>query len=130
MGISEEDDEEHDSEAGHVFSASAQGLSELGHGLVEACVLEDFHPRDEHGAGDGVVELHLPIAQELKVGELALVFEKIVEHFAHFELSENVERDAHVRDYQNDKIEQVPHRLEVLFAVMVNLDKYRNSNLK
>lgn len=96
LGISEENDEEHNGEASDVLGASAQSLGELGHCLVEACVFEDFHPSDEDGAGDGVVELHLPIAQEFKVGELLLVFEEIVEHFSHFELAEYVECDAHV----------------------------------
>lgn len=40
LGVSEEDDEEHDGEAQDVLGTASQGGGELCHGLVEADVLE------------------------------------------------------------------------------------------
>lgn len=40
LGISEEDNEEHDGEAQDVLGTASQGGGELSHGLVEADVLE------------------------------------------------------------------------------------------
>lgn len=46
LGISEEDDEEHDSEAQDVLGTASQRGGELGHGSVEADVLEYLPWRD------------------------------------------------------------------------------------
>ena len=53
LGEGKEDNEEHDSKAGHVPSTPAQGAGQLGHRLVEGDVLEQLHPREEHADGDG-----------------------------------------------------------------------------
>ena len=52
-----EDDEEHNSESSDVLGAAAERGAELSHGLVEADVLEQLDPGEEHADGDRVVVL-------------------------------------------------------------------------
>lgn len=64
LGIGEEDNEEHDSEAQDVLGTASQCGGELGHGLVEADVLEDLQGSwrnkrkgEKHGTLQGPMEV-------------------------------------------------------------------------
>jgi len=57
LGEGEEDDEEHDGEAGEIFGASSKCGRQLRHGLVEADVLEDLH-ENTHALFVVVVVVH------------------------------------------------------------------------
>ena len=50
-----EDDDEHEPESGQVLAALDQRAGQLGHGLVEADVLEELDPAEEDGHGRRVV---------------------------------------------------------------------------
>jgi hypothetical protein len=84
--ISKEYDEKHDSKASDICCATCYRLSQLGHCFVEACVLEDFHPCQEHGQCDHIIELDLPVAYEFKVSELVLIGQQAIKNRIDLEL--------------------------------------------
>ena len=127
LSVSQENDEEHDGKTGHVFSTSAQRHRELRHRLVKAQVFEYLDPGQKDHAGNGVVELGLPVAQEFKVNELIVVAQQCFKHGVHFDRTVNVECNAHISNAKDDNVQNIPDGREIFELVFFNLQIQRKN---
>ena len=87
-------------------------------------------PSNEDHASDRVVELGLPVAEELKVDILVVIGQDGLEELADFDLSVDIENDADVGDQQDDHIENVPNGGEVFELVFLDLFERQELEVK
>lgn len=110
------------------------------HGFVERDVFEDLdtqisgrrrsivarthlNPGKKHGEGHDVVELNLPVGEKFEISETVGILQQFVEDLSHFDLSVDIESNAHVRDGDDDHIQDIPDRFEVVEFEMGDLDE-------
>lgn len=121
LSVRQEDNEEHDGESGDVLGATAESQAQLGHGLVEAHVLEYLDPGEKDHERHGAVEHVLPVAQEVKVKVLLVVREQTLEQIVHFDLTIHVEYDANYGQHNDQYVQIVPECFEVVHFVFFDL---------
>lgn len=121
LSVSQEDNEEHDGESGDVLGATAESQTQLSHCLVEAHVLENLDPGEKDHERHGAVEHVLPVAQEVKVKVLLIVWEQTFEQVVHFDLTIHVEYDANYGQHDDQYVQIVPECFEVIHFVFFNL---------
>uniref|UniRef100_A0A1I8FNI5 Reverse transcriptase domain-containing protein n=1 Tax=Macrostomum lignano TaxID=282301 RepID=A0A1I8FNI5_9PLAT len=117
-----EHDEEHDGKAHEVLGAGAEGGAQLCHGLVEADVLEELHPGQEEGEGDGIVELLLPVGEEVEVREAALVLQQLLQLLSNGDGSVDIEASTDQGHKNHYDVQPVPEGLEIVQLVALDLD--------
>ena len=134
LRIGEEDDEEHDRETGNIFRAFGQRFAQLSHRLVETDVFEDlqrrkrsslsllsngkttnFDPGEKDRRAQNDVELVRPVAKKGEIAELSVFFvQQLVQQTVHLDLPINVKRHADVRKNDDDQIQTIHHRFEII----------------
>lgn len=126
LGEGQENDDEHHKESSQILSAGTQGGGELGHGFVEADILEHLDPSHEDGDGNGGIESLLPVAEEFKIGETVGVLKQGLEFVCHRDRTVDIEGDTDYGDYDHKDVEDVPDCFEVAQFVLLDLDDFFN----
>lgn len=121
LGVGEKNDEEHDSEAQDVLGAAGQRGGELGHGFVEADVLEYLDPGKEEVDGVHVVVLCLPEGEELEVGVHVWLLQELPHQPIHLESAEYVEAHSHNGEQDDHQVQNIPDAAEVAKPVDAQL---------
>ena len=83
--------------------------------------ISHLNPSQKHSDGHGTVELHLPEAQELKVGEDVRVFEQVVEHAVDGLQAVQIEGNTDDGDDDDQDVQNVPEALEVRQLMLLDL---------
>ena len=82
-----------------------------------------LNPGKKHSKGHDVVELDLPVGEKFEISETISILQQFVEDLSHFDLPVDIESNAHVRDDDDDHVQDIPDRFEVMEFEMGDLDE-------
>jgi hypothetical protein len=120
--VRKEHNEEDDNEVEDVAGGSLQGRVQLIERAIQRDILEDLDPGEEDHDGTRLVEQLLTVGQRVEVLKLGGVAQQRVEQHGDLDGSVQVERDSHIRQAEDEPIDEVVRVLEVAAAGEANVD--------